>query len=411
MCEGVPHFIESADDPSVKSHANLASTTAPTPEEEKEDALALQTLFTFHVGVVLPRDASPFPPFESRSLPPGNRGRSPLDDRRERVFEVRSARVRRSPLYPVLSDAARRCRPYERTQNALAEEFKMKLRGAVEARIIQHGGTVQSILREAFLFWDSDASGELNVREFTGAMARVGMALSHEHSQQVVRYYDRKGNRGRFGDGEIHYMDLVDEISKNIPHFISHPVTGREAAPNADVPEYVTVAVPDDVAAHVAEVRRGALNAAPRATLRRGQRLDARDLLHGTLLRVDRAGTGRLDQRALQKALKQLRVGLNDRQVHELVCWYDNNGTNALPYLALVEDAFPKGTTYALAATRSLPRLPASASPSRSAPPTPSTGTPMATSRRKMARINAEKATIERRLRQLQGQQDAAREG
>ena len=287
----------------------------------------------------------------------------------------------------------------------------MKLRGAVEARIIQHGGTVQSILREAFLFWDSDASGELNVREFTGAMARVGMALSHEHSQQVVRYYDRKGNRGRFGDGEIHYMDLVDEISKNIPHFISHPVTGREAAPNADVPEYVTVAVPDDVAAHVAEVRRGALAAAPRATLRRGQRLEARDLLHGTLLRVDRAGTGRLDQRALQKALKQLRVGLNDRQVHELVCWYDNNGTNALPYLALVEDAFPKGTTYALATTRSLPRLPASASPSRSAPPTPSTGTPMATSRRKMARINAEKATIERRLRQLQGQQDAAREG
>ena len=159
VCEGVPHFIESAEDPDVETRANLKSTTAPTPEEEHEDELLLESLFT--------------------------------------------------------------CRPYEKTQNALAEEFKVKLRYAVEARILSQGGTVQSILREAFLFWDSDASGELNVREFMGAMNRVGMDMSEMHARQIVRYYDRKGNRGRFGDGEIHYMDLVDELGKTCLHFMA----------------------------------------------------------------------------------------------------------------------------------------------------------------------------------------------
>ena len=49
VCEGVPHFIESADDPDVASHANLASTTAPTPEQETEDELMMQTLSLIHI--------------------------------------------------------------------------------------------------------------------------------------------------------------------------------------------------------------------------------------------------------------------------------------------------------------------------------------------------------------------------
>ncbi|KAH8098560.1 hypothetical protein JL720_1513 [Aureococcus anophagefferens] len=268
---GVPHFIESAEDPGAETREPQVDA-APTPEEEHEDELLLESLFT--------------------------------------------------------------CRPYEKTQNALAEEFKVKLRYAVEARILSQGGTVQSILREAFLFWDSDASGELNVREFMGAMNRVGMDMSEMHARQIVRYYDRKGNRP-LGDGEIHYMDLVDEIAKAVPHFISHPVPKRAAGPppSARADGDVAVALPPSIA-----------------------------------------------------------------ELRELVTWYDVSGSNTLPYAALVEDCFPRGAgARGYAGAAPLPMI------SASAPPTPSSG--MSTSRRKMAKINAEKATIEKRLRQLQEQQ------
>ncbi|KAH8045770.1 hypothetical protein JL722_14043 [Aureococcus anophagefferens] len=270
------------------ARANLKSTTAPTPEEEHEDELLLESLFT--------------------------------------------------------------CRPYEKTQNALAEEFKVKLRYAVEARILSQGGTVQSILREASSS-GTRTPGELNVREFMGAMNRVGMDMSEMHARQIVRYYDRKGNRAA-GDGEIHYMDLVDEIAK-----------------------------------------------ATRAA-KGGQPIPPRDLLHGTLLRIDKAGSGAATAKDLARLARELHAPLNDRELRELVTWYDVSGSNTLPYAALVEDCFPRGAKasgYAGAAP--LPMI------SASAPPTPSSG--MSTSRRKMAKINAEKATIEKRLRQLQEQQKA----
>ena len=338
----MPHFIESAEDPDVETRANLKSTTAPTPEEEHEDELLLESLFT--------------------------------------------------------------CRPYEKTQNALAEEFKVKLRYAVEARILSQGGTVQSILREAFLFWDSDASGELNVREFMGAMNRVGMDMSEMHARQIVRYYDRKGNRGRFGDGEIHYMDLVDEIAKAVPHFISHPVPKRAAGPppSARADGDVAVALPPSIAESKDRLRAAVLRAAPKTRAAKGgQPIPPRDLLHGTLLRIDKAGSGAATAKDLARLARELRAPLNDRELQELVTWYDVSGSNTLPYAALVEDCFPRGakTPSGYAGAAPLPVI------SASAPPTPSSG--MSTSRRKMAKINAEKATIEKRLRQLQEQQKA----
>ena len=76
------------------------------------------------------------------------------------------------------------------------------------------GGTVTSILREAFQAWDQDSSGELNTKEFVGAIGRCGLQIDDATAHQLVNYYDRKGEQGRFGDGEIHYMDLVEELGK-----------------------------------------------------------------------------------------------------------------------------------------------------------------------------------------------------
>ena len=149
-------------------------------------------------------------------------------------------------------------------------------------------------------------------------------------------------------------------------------------------------------------LRAAVLRAAPKTRAAKGgQPIPPRDLLHGTLLRIDKAGSGAATAKDLARLARELRAPLNDRELQELVTWYDVSGSNTLPYAALVEDCFPRGakTPSGYAGAAPLPVI------SASAPPTPSSG--MSTSRRKMAKINAEKATIEKRLRQLQEQQKA----
>ena len=112
-------------------------------------------------------------------------------------------------------------RPLEKVPCQLAEEFKVRLKTALFAIMVRKGGTVTSILREAFQAWDQDSSGELNTKEFVGAIGRCGLQIDDATAHQLVNYYDRKGEQGRFGDGEIHYMDLVDELGKTCLHFMA----------------------------------------------------------------------------------------------------------------------------------------------------------------------------------------------
>ena len=170
----------------------------------------------------------------------------------------------------------------------------------------------------------------MDVREFVGAMGRVGLVVDRSTAAQVVAYYDRKGERGRFGDGEIHYMDLVDEISKKVAHFMSTAPAIKQVDPS----QPVTVARPERVRALLDSVRSAARDASTKATFGRGrgqQRLGPRDLLHGTLLRVDRDGKGALDERGLKRALRDLRAALPEDGCRQLVCWYGVDGTGSLP--------------------------------------------------------------------------------
>ena len=76
-------------------------------------------------------------------------------------------------------------RPVERQKNCVVEAFKINLRRRLEDHIRAVGGTIISILREAFLFWDCDSSGELNPDEFRGAMSRLGLHITADEASQV----------------------------------------------------------------------------------------------------------------------------------------------------------------------------------------------------------------------------------
>ena len=45
-------------------------------------------------------------------------------------------------------------------------------------------------------------------------MSRLGLHISADEAAQVVKYYDREGAHGRYGDNEIAYEDLVDDVTK-----------------------------------------------------------------------------------------------------------------------------------------------------------------------------------------------------
>lgn len=47
----------------------------------------------------------------------------------------------------------------------VVERFKLRLRDALERIIKEKGGVPHSIIREAFLYWDVDASGRLDAGE------------------------------------------------------------------------------------------------------------------------------------------------------------------------------------------------------------------------------------------------------
>ena len=110
-----------------------------------------------------------------------------------------------------------------------------------------------------------------------------------------------------------------------------------------------------------------------------------RDLLLGTCVRLDRNGSGMLDEKDMLRVFRDLRATLTEGGMRELLIWYGVDGSQRMPYQRLVDDCFPRGGT------------PVRTPPIKSPPQKVS----QSSARKKLARIAAEKATIEKRLREL----------
>ena len=112
-----------------------------------------------------------------------------------------------------------------------------------------------------------------------------------------------------------------------------------------------------------------------------------KDLMHGTLMRFDSKGSGRISAENFQSALREVRcrnVGQDD--IARLVNWYDVDASRTIPYNKLISDAFA-----GMSVSLSLPALTSGRTSGRA-------GKTM---------IMAEKARIERRLKELSGMEKA----
>jgi Ca2+-binding EF-hand superfamily protein len=250
-----------------------------------------------------------------------------------------------------------------RSDNALVERFKLRIRRVLEDTMRKIGGTIESILRDAFLFWDADNSGELNAQELKGAINRVGLRISDSEANQIVKYYDRSGSM------EIKYHELVNDVAAGSWNFMSH-ISARPnhtaSAPTARIP------------AEVRQVLERLAAGAQRCAIKSALSISAKDLTHGTLLRYDPQNVGLMSGATMQRAMRDLRIDLNSSDLARLVNWYDEDASKRVRYGKVCADVFSVG------AATILPPL------------TGATGGSI-----KKSAIRAEKARIERRLKEL----------
>lgn len=278
-------------------------------------------------------------------------------------------------------------RPANKPRNKTVERFKNRLRAHLEQVIKRDGSTIFHCIRNAFLFWDGDASGSLDPHEFKGAINRLGMAVSDEECRQVVAHYDFSGT------GEMRYERLVEEVAKGSTKVLDYLDTQRIHEIDGMLTD---VRCPEGVEQICRRVAKAAVRAATKAAAGQtgGPGAPApptpAELLQGTFLRHDPAGRHQVSRQDMDRVFTELRAGVKPQELDRLVAWYDRDGTRGVDYRALVADC-ARLMGRALS-TRSLPPVLAGGS-----------GRGGATGRS----VLGEKKEIERQLREIQQKEQA----
>lgn len=300
-------------------------------------------------------------------------------------------------------DAMFSARLRRRPPNAVVEAFKSKLRNKLEMQMRASGGTIYSICRECFLMWDGDCSGELNVREFTGAIRRMGLDVTDSDAKQIVAYYDLEG------DGEMRYQELVSDIVQGVPHFMTHPKTpGREEKVRSSRGPEVKSArnASQDIPKAVLRIQAKIKEASESAAEKSGSKISGEDLFYGTCIRFDNTTCGRLTQDELAKVFKEIKCNLGSVEIRHLVGWWDIGAEGIVKYRDLVHSIFPRDKGGGISGgVNNVLALATARSNSRNRKKGPAKGmnfkSAELTARAKRAGVLAEKAQIERRIKEL----------
>jgi Ca2+-binding EF-hand superfamily protein len=101
-------------------------------------------------------------------------------------------------------------------------KFIGTLKKAVRTTMAKTGGTPYSIIRNMFLYWDADKSGEISAEELKGAVNSLGAKMTDKQREEVVHFYanHNKISRAETGEIEMNYDQLLKDIQKGEPTII-----------------------------------------------------------------------------------------------------------------------------------------------------------------------------------------------
>lgn len=134
----------------------------------------------------------------------------------------------RSPQPSERTEDPRLVRPHNRTMPLQVKLFVEAVRSVLAKQIRDRGGTIESLLRNAFLMSDNNYTNGLDESELVRCLrTRLGITMSPEQAHEVMKFYDT------MGVGEINYKFLCQDVTAGHPQFIQHPiVTARTTNAN-----------------------------------------------------------------------------------------------------------------------------------------------------------------------------------
>ena len=96
-------------------------------------------------------------------------------------------------------------------------DFIEAIRSVLATKLRNEGGTPYSHLRSCFLRYDSSYASALSADDLRRAMILVmGLHMTKEHCNAIVKHYDRKGL------GVLDYKLLLNDVCSGMPGFMTH---------------------------------------------------------------------------------------------------------------------------------------------------------------------------------------------
>ena len=232
---------------------------------------------------------------------------------------------------------------FKAAPNKTIEIFKRKVRTSLENKIAFYGGTITSWVRDAFSRWDPSFSGRVaNWQHMQGACKIFGFLLTDEEAKQIMASYATDDS------GSIEYHRLVTDILADDPHFLEMPESQHKS-------ESATARAPKHVKESIKKFHKCLYTYARHSNCE----VDPKDVMYGTFLRVDKAQnkahTGRVDEAGFRKVLRVFKLDMTNKEINDLMVWFDSNGTRTMDYNEFATQLF--GKDILLAKTMKLPAL------------------------------------------------------
>lgn len=216
-------------------------------------------------------------------------------------------------------------KPFKAPPNRALEKIKFQIKTVLCDRVANEGGTLTSLVKEAFTAWDHKGTGKLsNWEDIVQVANRLNVSISKEDAESLMKSYDRDNT------GEMIYGELMKDILQEDPHFLADNavVLASLYPPTSRCPEVVRRAI-DRL-----------LNATNIYIAKSKGFLKARDLLHGTFLKFDPEQSGRITASALVEAAETLQVRFNSEELQKLLTWFDTNGRERFDYNEFIRQVY-----------------------------------------------------------------------
>lgn len=210
------------------------------------------------------------------------------------------------------------------------------IRSVLATKLRNEGGTPYSHLRNCFLRYDSSYASALSAEDLKRAMILVmGLNMTKENCDQIVKHYDRKGQ------GALDYKLLLADVCKGMPDFMTHKELTTEDVMKARSALETNTFIPKDFKARsnrtLEKFKSDVHHALHHKICACGGTV--RSWIKEAFSAYDRRLTGKLYKwQDLQGAMKRNNVSLSHDEAMAIFHLYDRDNTGEMHYNYVLKD-------------------------------------------------------------------------